>query len=100
MDIKVIHTAIDTDMSKSVKTLYSGQLTPRRLAKAVAVYDKDREYYYKLFGPGVIYPKHTITVWVNGQCLHPVDVARLNYEHEIGRTWTYLAEGLMKWCAK
>lgn len=94
--ITVKHFATDTDLSRSVDTIYSGEMTPRRLARAVAIASKEFDDYRRLFGPGVIYPAHHVGLFIDDVEYDFADMIAAKedgygYHNDGPMTWTEIA---------
>jgi hypothetical protein len=91
MLLEVKHHCTDTNRETTTETIYSGELTARRLARAMREHDELVAYLRKAFGPGVIFPAHSVRVYVNESEVetYAIDLARLD-----GHTWTEIAADL------
>ncbi len=91
MEIKVTHYCVDTDKTETRDILYSGELSARRLARAVKIIDEWRDYLRANFGPGVIYPYHRIYMTIDGKCHDHMD---LMLNHSEGSTWGQITDNI------
>jgi hypothetical protein len=72
------------------EVLLEGDLTPRRLAKAIKLAGKERASYRKIFGPGTISPRHIVKVVIDGD--DGVEEYSLSARHDDNLTWTQIVE--------
>jgi len=83
--IEVVTTCIDTDESATREVLYTGEITPRRLARAVSIAVERMDWIRGAFGAGTIRPKHDVTVMIDGS---PIDFYEIKHAVEYhGDTW-------------
>lgn len=92
--IEVVTTTIDTDETRTRDVLYSGDLTPRRLARAVTIALEHTAWVRRTFGPMATRPKHDVKLLVDG---NPVDAHMLDgFVHAHGETWSKVAADLAR----
>lgn len=92
MQIEVIHIAVDTDDSVNRSVEYAGELTPRRLAKALRKAEYLKGYFGKHFPEQTSSsrPHHRIIMTMNGEDVyHDIFGDRVD-----GKSWAEICDGL------
>ncbi|WP_186386248.1 hypothetical protein [Stappia sp. TSB10P1A] len=83
--IEVVTTCIDTDGSTSREVLYTGEITPRRLARAVSIAVERMQWIRSTFGPGAVRPKHDVVMLLDGKSVDAYEIKHAVEFH--GDTW-------------
>jgi hypothetical protein len=94
--ISVICITVDTDGTESIEALYTGKLTPRRLARAYKIALENRAYFKKHFG-NLIAPRFTTELVINDSRDSSEEIAWALLPSKHNKTWTEICARIEKY---